>query len=617
MSKSKAIQSFLKALSHQIPNESLDPLLKPENDALFVLLNSSIEALPMGSSIRKEVDLNMQRYILVFRKELEQRKSELEKKMVLKDEQDGSLLPAEGKIPLLNSSLFHFAFNKSNVKDMERYLCSDYATGEIILSKILTKGKKKTAGIHEVNAAFQHAFSARQLSSLDEYIQLFVDAMESHNGRASDVASGIKTFLKLILFSRDALGVPFDTMKAIDLGKIVGELISIATSTAEEYNIVLMKANHDDDDESSDEESLKVLPLKTKSKAEFMAVKEDCIRDALSVLCTVYSFTNTLDASKVASAYLTTGIIGVFQDKSESDTNAFKESTEILVKALGCTHVMDKHELPSTKIVHDATKRCQILSSWVERVLNTASLQSQTVEEESTAHNNPIFVMDTVANDVSMESDSSSNEDDDSNDESEHSRDSDSDEDVEEPMFVLDTEKSDVSLAVNSNGNEMNAEDEEDEEQGDDDDDDNDEDDNDNYEDDNSEVKIDRRSDVNITKSTTPPSKKNSKTVLQPVPEDEEVDPTSNKDAKSETILATPSRRTRSNSNMSNLSTDTPTRMTRSRVRGMSTSSVDTLGQESVNSSASKTTPRSTRKRSASAASETPVATRRSSRRLK
>lgn len=623
MTKSKAIKSFLQALSHQVPNESLDPLLKPENDALFVLLNSSIEALPMGSAIRKEVDSNMQDYILVFRKELEMRKLEMEENtnVQIDDEEENLLLlkKTNGKIPLIHSELFHLAYKKSNGQDMERFLASDYATEEIIFNHVLkSKGKKKTiSSVCDVNAAIQHAFSAGQLTTLDEYIQLFAECMDSQNGSMSnnDVVAEIKSFLKMIVLSKDVLGVPMDTMKAIDLGRIVGKLVTIAILNAEEYSTALKKANQDDDSDgdSSDDESLKVSTKKHMSKAEYMAMKEECARDALLVLCMVYSFTKSLDDSKITSAYLTTGMISALQDMGEKDEHAFKQSTEILIKALDRSHVMDNYELPSAKVIQDATKRCQTLSQWVEKVLKTASLQSQAASEEIEPNSSPIFVMDTVANDVSIESDS--DEDEDSNkSESEHGSDSDSDED-EEPMFVLDTEKSDIGLEVSDKDDALSAKDEEkgDEE---DDDDSDDEDHGNDRDGDQSEVESDR-SEIGETKSSKPPLNKKSKAVLQAVPEDEEVDTTPSKTTKSQTIHATPSRRTRSNSNMSNLSTDTPTRVTRSRARGMSTSSVDTFGQESVASSASKTTPRSTRKRSASGASETPVGTRRSSRRLK
>jgi hypothetical protein len=626
MTKSKAIKSFLKALSHQVPNESLDPLLKPQNDALFVLLNSSIEALPMGSAIRKEVDSNMEDCIDVFRKELEMRKQEMEKKTNAHDE-DVENVPfsTDEKIPLINSKLFHLAYNQSNGKDMERFLCSDYATGEIILNHILSKGKKKTASVRDVNVAIQHAFSAGQLSSLDEYIQLFVENLESSNGSRSDVVAEIKSFLKLILLSKDALGVPMDTIKAIDLGKIVGELVTIAVTNTEEYNIALIKANRydDDDDDSSDDETLKVLPKKHLPKTEYITMKEECVRDALLVLSMIYSFTNSMDAFKIASAYLTTGLIGVLQDINGKDDHALKDATEILIKALDRSNVMDKHELPSAKLIQDATKRIQLLSKWAERVLKTASLQSQAASEEDAPNSNPIFVMDTFANDVSVESDSDNDADDGSNEsESAHASDTDSNED-KESMFILDTEKSDIGIEVTKNDDDENEEDDDsDNEDNDDNDDEEEEEDNENDNDENddnndrNEAESDRN-EIKETKSKKPSLKKQSKAVLEAVPEDEEVDPTPSKTTTGKTIHATPKRRTRSNSNMSNLSADTPTRMTRSRARGMSTSSIDTFGQESIASSSSKTTPRSTRKRSVSGASDTPVATRRSSRRLK
>ena len=630
MTKSKAIKSFLKALSHQVPNESLDPLLKPQNDALFVLLNSSIEALPMGSAIRKEVDSNMVDCIDVFRKELEMRKQEMEKKTNVHDEDEENVqFSTDEKIPLINSKLFHLAYNQSNGNDMERFICSDYATGEIILNHILSKGKKKTASVRDVNVAIQHAFSAGQLSSLDEYIQLFVEKLGSSNLSRSDVVAEIKSFLKLVLLSKDALGVPMDTMKAIDLGKIVGELVTIAVTNTEEYNIALIKANQyndSGDNDSSDDETLKVLPKKHMSKSEYITMKEECVRDALLVLCMIYSFTNSMDAFKIAPAYLTTGLIGVLQDMSGKDDHALKESTEILIKALDRSNVMDKHELPSAKLIQDATKRIQVLSKWAERVLKAASLQSQAASEEAAPNSNPIFVMDTFANDVSVESDSDNDADDDSNEsESAHSSDSDSNED-KEPMFILDTEKSDIGLEVTNNDDDENEEEEEDDDSdnydhdGNDDEQEEKENENNNDEndddDDRSEAESDRN-EIKETKSKKPSLNKQSKAVLEAVPEDEEVDPTPSKTTTSKTVHTAPRRRTRSNSNMSNLSADTPTRMTRSRARGMSTSSVDTFGQESIASSSSKTTPRSNRKRSVSGASETPVATRRSSRRLK
>ena len=71
-SKAKAVRSFLSGISNQIPDHALSLLVK-DAKAIRVLLHKSIEALPMGSPIRKSVDGDLENCIKIMKLEVESR----------------------------------------------------------------------------------------------------------------------------------------------------------------------------------------------------------------------------------------------------------------------------------------------------------------------------------------------------------------------------------------------------------------------------------------------------------------------------------------------------------------------------------------------------------------
>ncbi|GFH60073.1 predicted protein [Chaetoceros tenuissimus] len=599
-SKAKAVRTFLSGISNQIPDHALSLLVK-DAKAIRVLLHKSIEALPMGSPIRKSVDGDLENCVKIMKLEVENRMKEFEERNETEEVEEAE---TTFSLPNFNDELIQYNLIRATErkdKDMLKELhCLDSTTLEMLVTK------KDT--IDYILNKFSSQIVCGRLSATDlnSFIRLVAKAFVTMNDPKS-VIRCIKMFLKLFQISTGLVDVEdVDHAVAIDLGKVIGSLVCIALSQSEIYKSVLDEActTDDSDDESSDEdESSRPVKRRKISLEERKRIYADCKNDVLRVISLVFSnFSNSKEERKIAACvafgYVDSILLGsdslalccLKREKLNKEA-AQKDGSKLLVDALEICNVAPRKDLPSAYLLSKGAKMCSLLQRWAKNAagsiehVGVSNISSKNEESESESENDsdePSDDNDTNAEEaVEMEKEVEDDDDDDDDD----------DEEMVGTVNANDEKQDDVQNEKDDSSVEEAV--------------------------DNSEDSTnDNVSNEENTTTTTKNSRAGKKKVisaLPPVPEDEEadveveinVDVADNKE-KGQSPQKQSSRATRSRKRTDSASSqETPTRTRKSRTSTGTGSILETLGTEDVPDTPS----RRTRSRTESNASETSIST--------
>ncbi len=420
--KTKAIRKFLNGLSHQIPATAVSALVeKNENDALVTLLNSSIEALPMGSSIRKSVDEDLFQSVLWLREELEKRSMDTLKLVeaepidqIRMRSTDDLALPAMN--PILFQHMLQDARNSNDSKIMQKLLSTDYATPEIMV-----KSKDGGQTIENIVSLFQTSFASGRFKSdsLNSFVGMFRKSLQEGNESVLIKMKSTKAFIGLLhvlLSVNKALLRDLDLIAADDLGKIVGSLALLYLLFPEVYIEGKNRTKINDSDDSDTDHFTK-RSNKSKSKKISKEILEQAKRESqldlaqeltnlyismsrLKYLGTVVaSFTiGLINTILMEDETFALGVLGPFKMKNTTKESLLKDASICVIESMDASDIVNRRQLPSKKFISNGKKRCILIRKWALSVVKSVATPSKqrtwNSEQAEVVENSAMFVLD-------------------------------------------------------------------------------------------------------------------------------------------------------------------------------------------------------------------------------
>ena len=587
-SKATAVRAFLSGISNQIPDHALSLLVK-DAKAIRVLLHKSIEALPMGSPIRKSVDGDLENCVKIMKLEVENRMKEVEER---KETEEVEEAETTFSLPNFNDELIQYNLihaTQRKDKDMLKELhCLDSTTLEMLVTK-----KDAIDDILNKFSSQQIVCGRLSATDLNSFIGLVAKAFVTMDDPKS-VIRCIKSFLKLFQVSTGLVDVEdIDHEVAIDLGKVMGSLVVFALSQSELYKSILNEActTDDSDDESSDEdESSRPVKRRKISVEERKRIYADCKNDVLRVISLVFSnFSNSKEERKIAACvafgYVDSILLGsdslalcCLKGEKLNEEAVQKDGSKVLVDALEICNVAPRKDLPSAYLLSKGAKMCSLLQRWAKNAAGSidhvgfSNISSKNEESES-------------ENDSDESSDENDTNDEEVVEMTKEVEDEDDDDEEMEGTVNANDEKKDnvqnedvfsVKEAVDNSKDSAND-------------------------------NVSNEEKTTMSTKTSRTSKKKVISALPPVPEDEEADvEVEINEEKEQSPQKQSSRATRPRKRTDLTSSqETPTRTRKSRTSAGTGSILETLGTEDVPDTPS----RRTRSRTESNASETSVST--------
>jgi len=404
VAKEKAVKHFLRGLSRQIPATAIGPLVeKSDNDAISILLNSSIEALPMGSPIRKSVDENIYQCVLWLKEEMVMRKRENSE--VAKDLNFSQSKLGEGGeiLPVMNRSMYDAAYNQATgAGDSERskaLMCTNYATPELFVHNL-----KDGQNIGTILNSLQKSHIAGQLDSftMAGFLKSFKRRLDRGNESTLVKMKSLRALidLSMILFSADsALLRNLDKAAAQELGNIAGRLVIALYQHPEEYKTTRKRDvdSSTDTDSDNDEEDVekckKIYAQKVENERKLLAKERQA--DATFLLLRVYTLLKSqrVKAADFALGYVNAILshckavpspsVGKSSNNKQYKTNLSKEASFCLIHAMETSGAFDRCDLPSTKLISDGFQRCKMVQKLAERYTTMAESNNTSQENDA------------------------------------------------------------------------------------------------------------------------------------------------------------------------------------------------------------------------------------------
>ena len=409
-SKSKAIKSFLAGISHQIPEHALSHLLKDGNKALKILLQKSIEALPMGSPIRTSVDGDLEKCVEIMKVEVEKRISEQK----LKEDVDAGV-SEEGVqfLPVVNEDIFLYnldlAMKEGDDETLKAIQCMDFASLDMIVqNKESTEVVMKKFSSLIVSGQFKG-------QDLNSFITLFANRFSGSNDASlATKIKDIRAFIRMFqVASTSSTCEDIGSDSAIDLGKLVGCLVSISILDPESYLEAMKRSSYDDssDNDSSDED-IDDRPTKRRkiTTSEMKQMQQECKADALlclSLILANFSQSRCLrvTAGSFAIGYVNTIlldyeevsdiIMGEKIPTEDQEAKLAREGSSYLIEALELSNCMDRRDLPSASLISDGKKRSHLLKSWAEKIVVSAAATNNSIRKIMKNNEGEVHIMDT------------------------------------------------------------------------------------------------------------------------------------------------------------------------------------------------------------------------------
>lgn len=401
-SKSKAVKAFLAGLALQVPNSALSPLLeKNENDALVILLNASIEGLPMGSPIRKSVDEDLYQCVGWLRAELEKRleQSTKENSAELVHEDDVATL-----LPVVNETIFRFLLASAKKdKDEETIAllkCTNFRTPDLYL--------RNATSMQNVLDAFKNNLFSNQNkdcvsnSELTLFVRSFLKAFKEDKEDLDEKMKIIRAFASMIQSGSSMKNL--DIGGADDLGKLIGCLTLYSILYPEQYLGNRNNFNQEEDSDSDNDVRSKKKRKKTNpSDPQFRKVQKHSKRDVNLMVSLLFAEMSGSEEMQQTAASFTIGFINsillqdeeIFEIMSSQGKidrrTVVREGSTILTNSIEAGNAIDRKDLPSAALLSDGNKACDLLMKWAKRTVLSAA---RSVEQTSYTSEDQTFLVD-------------------------------------------------------------------------------------------------------------------------------------------------------------------------------------------------------------------------------
>ena len=240
---------------------------------------------------------------------------------------------------------------------------------------------------------------------LGAFVSIFLNSWsrssKMEDANVFDLIQELRSFigqLQTIIASDFALIKEMNMKSANDYGRLFGYLIIMSVLYPQKFIESMSLLEDSDSDESSDEEEVvQRREIKKLSKQQFQAVQKQAKAEATGLISIWFNTLSLCDAGNTVVAGTTYELVStllfeknnlhIFSVRNEARKQRMeKDLADILVSALEMSTIAQKSDLPSSTLIADGKKRCRLIKAWSERTLKSASVKQKVTLLSTSEH---------------------------------------------------------------------------------------------------------------------------------------------------------------------------------------------------------------------------------------
>lgn len=464
------VASFVRGLSHQIPPASLAHIAN-SSDSLRLLLEKSMESLPMGSAIRKAVGENFDLCVAALTEEVALRLEEEEMSAEPSDDSkkeesraDQEEEEEEEKFAVFSAAQYERSLQKMKsmgvASEREEYrkrlACTAFAAADVLIPLPEMDQDVELASAEAVLGAFRSASLTGRVNELTMggYVTRMLTAVRAEAaGSPARSVSLMRNFMSCFAMSpcdKTSALMRGDAKTAFEYGEMVGLMVRVALTRPGDYVSSAGDGGVDEEDSSSSDDESDIEDDLPGGPGRKMNNKRSGHANANAIQDATCNLTLQLMSVGPATPHVIGGIISIFlsQPDDGSDALLLHRGSNILAEVLINSSSAPKSAMPS-KNVKSGKEKVRMIQRWAEGEIEKTSrgveetvLSTEASIEEKRGGNMADLY------DSSNEEENKSDEDSSSEDGADED---DADEDdteaaANESLFVIDTAPDDDSF---------------------------------------------------------------------------------------------------------------------------------------------------------------------------
>ena len=470
------VASFVRGLSHQIPPASLAHIAN-SSDSLRLLLEKSMESLPMGSAIRKAVGENFDLCVAALTEEVALRLEEEEMSAEPSDDSkkeesraDQEEEEVEEKFAVFSAAQYERSLQKmksmgvaSEREEYRKRLASTaFATADVLIPLPEMDQDVELASAEAVLGAFRSASLTGRVNELTMggYVTRMLTAVRAEAaGSPARSVSLMRNFMSCFAMSpcdKTSALMRGDAKTAFEYGEMVGLMVRVALTRPGDYVSSAGDGGVDEEDSSSSDDESDIEDDLPGGPGRKMNNKRSGHANVNAIQDVTCNLTLQLMSVGPATPHVIGGIISIFlsQPDDGSDALLLHRGSNILAEVLINSSSAPKSAMPS-KNVKSGKEKVRMIQRWAEGEIEKTSrgveetvLSTEASIEEKRGGNMADLYDSSDEEENKSDEDSSSEDgaDEDDADEGQEQHADDTEAAANESLFVIDTAPDDDSF---------------------------------------------------------------------------------------------------------------------------------------------------------------------------
>lgn len=388
------VASFVRGLSHQIPPASLAHIAN-SSDSLRLLLEKSMESLPMGSAIRKAVGENFDLCVAALTEEVALRLEEEEMSAEPSDDSkkeesraDQEEEEEEEKFAVFSAAQYERSLQKMKsmgvASEREEYrkrlACTAFAAADVLIPLPEMDQDVELASAEAVLGAFRSASLTGRVNELTMggYVTRMLTAVRAEAaGSPARSVSLMRNFMSCFAMSpcdKTSALMRGDAKTAFEYGEMVGLMVRVALTRPGDYVSSAGDGGVDEEDSSSSDDESDIEDDLPGGPGRKMNNKRSGHANANAIQDATCNLTLQLMSVGPATPHVIGGIISIFlsQPDDGSDALLLHRGSNILAEVLINSSSAPKSAMPS-KNVKSGKEKVRMIQRWAEGEIEKTS----------------------------------------------------------------------------------------------------------------------------------------------------------------------------------------------------------------------------------------------------
>ena len=387
------VASFVRGLSHQIPPASLAHIAN-SSDSLRLLLEKSMESLPMGSAIRKAVGENFDLCVAALTEEVALRLEEEEMSAEPSDDSkkeesraDQEEEEEEEKFAVFSAAQYERSLQKMKsmgvASEREEYrkrlACTAFAAADVLIPLPEMDQDVELASAEAVLGAFRSASLTGRVNELTMggYVTRMLTAVRAEAaGSPARSVSLMRNFMSCFAMSpcdKTSALMRGDAKTAFEYGEMVGLMVRVALTRPGDYVSSAGDGGVDEEDSSSSDDESDIEDDLPGGPGRKMNNKRSGHANANAIQDATCNLTLQLMSVGPATPHVIGGIISIFLSQPDDGSDALLlHSSNILAEVLINSSSAPKSAMPS-KNVKSGKEKVRMIQRWAEGEIEKTS----------------------------------------------------------------------------------------------------------------------------------------------------------------------------------------------------------------------------------------------------